>query len=306
MGTSLVIINVLNQLATIQKDEVIANPKPSNNSQKTQSNVNKIFKMINVWNDNIDNEILSTKEGIPAIGTKGYAIKCPSVFVEFVPGDGNQILGGVTQYMDAAMYFHIFSDQLATSNLTEGLIGINPGDLIDANFEIDYLRDVITSNFLGFHTYNGSAFMSRYDKLDYKHGTITKWLRGFHFCFNDVKGSIFDKKSSRYLTPVQLNNATLSVTAERDWISGNEYISGLNVVWFAGLGAVLAGFYLCLTTNTDSVFTASKWQYLPIWQANFAYAVNTYIYNGLFCYKCSIANNDAEFNFNNWELIVRI
>ena len=152
MSFSKLFTDVLDELKTIQDDNPLPKLQAANNFQKTLSNRNQKFKMINIWNDQIDTEILSTKKG------DGYSIKCPSVFIELVTNDGNQLLGGVTQYPEACMYFHIYSDQLNTPN------NINiSNDLIDANLEIFDLRDAITSKMLGFHTHNSSAFMSRYD-----------------------------------------------------------------------------------------------------------------------------------------------
>ena len=273
----------------------------TNNFQKTQYKFEQKFSTINIWNDQIDNEVKSIKRD----GTNnGYIIKCPAVFVEFVPNDGNQIGGGVTQYMDACIYFHIFSDELNTSNNKRGL-NQNPADLIDANFEIFKLRDIISSYFLGYHPNNGSALMSRYDKPDYKHLTITKYLRGFSFCWNDDKGSVFDPISVRYSigVPFPANNA---IVPENVWQSGISYVALVNVVYYGGLGAIVAGFYLCLSTNTDITFNPLNWQLIALWVSGTTYNIGNYIYNSYYVYQCKTENSDVDFNTSNWNLITRI
>ena len=306
MGMSEVFTDVLNRIEQITVDNPIVSPKPSANFQRTQSNVNQIFKMTGIWNDQIDNEIQSCKTGERAT-IKGHVIKCPAVFIEFVPNDGNQILGGVTQYMEAAMYFHIFSDELNTPNQVQGL-NQPSGDLMDNNFDIYRLRDIITSNFLGFHTYHGSAMMSRYDKLDYKHGTITKYLRGFHFCWNDDKGSIYDPKSSRYLLEQKIVDGNLEVTPKHVWVSGTNYVAQVNVAYYLGSVSptILAGYYLCTTSNTDTTFIPANWQVLSQWVTLGNYAVGAYIFFGYYAYQCTVANNDVAFNADKWRLIVRM
>jgi len=292
MGFSDVYTDIIAKANTILVDNPIPTPKPANNIQKTPSNVNQVFKYIGIWNDQIDIETQSLKKG------DGFIVKCPSLFIEFISGEGSDILGGVTQYMDACVYFHIFSDQLATDNRSDY------SNLIDANFEIFYLRDLITSNFNGFHTSFSSAMMSRYDKEDYKHNTITKYLRGFSFCFNDTKGSMYDPKSFRYQTSVQIN-ATLNQTPQSTWISGTEYVAFANCVYL-NLAPNLVGEYLCTTTNNDATFEAVKWAYVPIWVSGTAYHTDNFIYIGGFCYQCIISNSDIIFTPAHWYIICRI
>lgn len=286
--------DVITKLESLLKDtdDLIPSPKPSANFQQTASNVNRIFKTINIFNDQIDNEI---KE-------KGYIIKCPAVLIEFLPEEPKMILGGVTQYMEAKMYFHIYSDQLNSPNR-------DGGDFLDRNVEIYDLRDVVKTNMLGFHTHNSSYMMSRYDALDYRHGSITKYLLGFTFCFNDDKGSIFDKKSSRYLVygTKSSDTASVEIIAQNFWISGNSYTSNISAVYFNLIQTgVIIGYYICTTTNNDSLFTPENWQYLAIWVSAKPYSVGQFIYLGYYAYQCTVSNSDIIFNESNWRLICRI
>ena len=293
MGFSQLYTDVITALEAIPDPNPILNPIPSKNFQKTTSNRNQLFKMVNVFNEQIDNEI---KE-------KGFSIKCPSIFIEFIPEEPKQILGGYTQYLDAKMYFHIYSDQLNTPNKGQPI----GGDFMDANLEIYDLRDAVKSRMLGFHTHNSSAMMSRYDAIDYKHNSITKYILGFFCPFTDEKGSIDDPLSSRYLVGGNLSGGTTSTTNEIYWISGYSYTAFSNIVWFIGNSSgLIAGLYLCITSNNDSVFTSSKWVYLALWQGGKAYSVGAYIYLGAYCYQCSTANSDLTFNQNHWTLICKI
>lgn len=296
MGFSELFTDIITKLESIPSDTIVQNTKPANNFQKTPTNVNQKFKMINIWNDQIDNEI---KEN-------GYIVRCPAIFIEFLPEEPKLILGGVTQYMDAKIYFHIYSDKLNTSNSGVNSFGDNSGDLMDANFEIYELRDTIKSVFLGFHTHNSSAMMSRYDSLDYRHKTITKYLLGFTFCFNDDKGSIYDPKSSRYQIIQGITNPILNSTPQQNWISGTTYVQNVNVVFVTGIAGVANGYYLCITSNSDLVFVTSEWQQLALWVTAQDYAIGAYIYNGYFAYICITANSDVVFDAYKWTLITKI
>ena len=306
MGFSQLFTDVITKLESIPADIITPNPKVANNYQKTPSNINRKFQTINIWNDQIDNEI---KE------KENYIIKCPAVFIEFIPEEPKMIGGGFTQYMYAKMYFHIFSDQLNSSNLGANSFASGnaqaSGDAMDRNLEIYALRDLVKSYMLGFHTHNSSYMMSRYDALDYKHNQIAKYLLGFTFCFNDEKGSISDQLSSRYIQSVQLQGGGLvEITPKNDWISGNSYIRNISVVYFNGntdeTPPIIAGWYLCRVSNKNTVFVLQQWQYLAVWVIGSTYSVGDYIYFGLFCYQCSTANSDSIFNPSNWNVICRI
>ncbi len=293
MAFSELFTDVITKLESLQVANPISSPKKANNITQSDSNVNRIFKYVNIWNDQIDNEI---KE-------KGYPIKCPSCLIEFIPEEPKLVLGGLTQYMDAKMYFHIFSDKLnSPSNQSR-----NSGDFMDRNVEIYDLRDAIKSAFLGFHTHNSSAMMSRYDSLDYRHGQITKYLLGFTFCYNDEKGSIFDPKSTRYLVDGVLTGGLEIPTARRDWIGGDSYVALVNVVYLdTVVGGSVVGFYLCTTSNNSASFTPSEWVLLPVWTSGNSYAINDYVYLGYYAYQCINANSDVTFTSSNWDLICRI
>ncbi len=294
MGLRDVYLDVITKTESILVDKPTSNPKPSNNFKKTPSNINQKFKMINIWNEQIDIEIQSTDKG------NGYIVKCPACLIEFDPGEGKLIGGGVTQYMDARIYFHIYSNQLNTPN-------IDGGDNMDRNLEIFDLRDSLKSVFNGFHTHNSSYMMSCVDKPDYKHQTLTAYILGFTFCWNDEKGSILDPKSSRYQVYGDKTGGTTQVVAKHDWISGNSYVALVNCVYFAGIsGGAIVGTYLCITSNSDAVFTPAKWQILTIWYANTAYQINSYIFINDFAYKCNTPNSDTIFDPNKWDLITHI
>src|ERR1700735_4333928 len=282
---------------SILVDNPIPTPKPAGNIQHTPSNVNQVFKTVNSWNDQIDNEILSLKQGEKFGGCQGFIVKCPALFIEFEPGDGDCILGGVTQYMDAKIYFHIYSDELATDNRS------GQPQLMDANFQIDWLRDVITTNFNGFHCSFGSAMMNRFDKLDYKHGTITKYIKGFSFCWNDTKGSVYDPKSPRYLTTQTI--PSFSVYPQTDWVSGTNYVALINCVYL-NVSPPAVGYWLCTISNSDVTFNPSNWLYCPLWASGTTYAIGNYVAFGYFCYQCLTANSDIIFNQSNWNIICRL
>lgn len=299
MGFSQLFTDVITKAESILVDTVIPDPKAAKNFQKTPSNVNQLFKTINIWNDQIDEEILSdVKDGEPRTSFSNSILKCPALFIEFIPDDPKLILGGVTQYMDAKIYFHIFSEELNSPN-SRG------GDKMDQNLSIYDLRDSIKSTFLGFHTHNSSAMMSRYDSLDYKHKTITKYLLGFTFCFNDEKGSIFDPKSSRYQYWATVS-ATTNVTPKNDWIGGTKYYAITNVIYYAGSEGIEPGYYMCKVSNNSTEFTPSEWLVLAMWLPSTAYTAGTCIFNQYFVFRCSVDNSDAVFNPDNWELISRI
>lgn len=288
MSFSQLFTNVLDRLKTIQSLSPISNPRPSNNYQKTPSNVNQRFKTINIWNDQIDNEIK---------GLENYIIKCPACLIEFIPEEPKLILGGVTQYMDAKMYFHIYSDQIGSSN--------PQGDFMDMNLEIFDLRDIVKSKFLGFHTSFSSAMMSRFDGLDYKHKTLTAYILGFTFCFNDLKGSIYDSESDRYLQQLEVN-ATFDITPIHNWVSGNSYTAFSNVVHIHINQGIEYFYFLCIVSNSDTSFILSKWQPLLHWISLKQYLVGDYIFNNGFVYRSLNSNSDESFDINNWELITKM
>ncbi len=283
MGFSELFTDIITKLETIQDPKPVTTLQKIRNYQKTESNRNQRFKVINIWNDQIDNEV---KE------KENYVIKCPAIFLEFIPEEPKMILGGVTQYPDAKMYFHIFSDQLNSPN-SEG------GDFMDRNIEIYSLRDDVKSIMLGFHTHNSSFMMSRYDALDYKHKTITKYLLGFSFCFNDDKGSIFDPKSSRYLVTGNLPS-NLEVLPRHPWVSEDDYLALCAVVFLSDK------YYLCITSNSDEIFNPLNWLEINHWVSGTTYSVGNYIYEGYFCYQCLTGNSDTTFNPNNWVVISRL
>lgn len=291
MSFKQVFTDVLTKLESIPADKVISNPKPASNFQKTPSNVNQKFKFNSIWNEQIDNEIK---------GSENIIIKCPACFIEFDTGDGMLIGGGVTQYLDARMYFHIYSDQLNATNKVGG-------DYMDVNLEIFDLRDCIKSNFTGFHTHNASFGMPCVDKLDYKHKTITKYVIGFCFPFYDEKGSIFDPKSALYKTFKTSSGIGLGVTPTHYWVSGASYQELVNVIFIVGsvMPLVIEGYYLCLHSNNDMVFTTLNWQILALWTPG-NWVVGQYIYLGIYCYVCLNANNDLTFTPSNWTLICRM
>lgn len=303
MAFETIFTDTISKLESIPDLKVVSNSKPSANFQRTKSNVNQRFKFIDIWNDQIDAEIQSSKYGEPII-MKGFTIKCPAIFIEFIPEDPNQIGGRVTQYLDAKLYLHIYSDELNTPSTK---LNPNDGDLMDANFEIYKLRDEAKSAMMGFRPTNCSALMARYDGLDYKHGTITKYILGFSCPFIDFQGSILDNKSESYIVPTPIN-ATLGISSKSIWTSKSIYTSLISVVWYLGSVSpvIEQGYYLCLTTNQSALFQPTEWQYLPIWEAGKTYAINNYIYYGYFCYKCNNANSDTTFNPSNWDLITHL
>lgn len=280
-------------------DNPIPTPPPSNSIVKTQSNVNQLFKFVGKWNDNIDNEVTSLKSGENTWKTaKGYIIKCPALFVEFEPGDGSCILGGITQYMEAKLYLHIFSDELNTDNRS------GKTEEMDSNYQIDYLRDRVVSGFNGFHPSFGSALMNRFDALDYKHGTITKYVKGFEFCWNDTKGSVYDPRSPRYQTSQLIPNIMANPIADV-WVSGGSYVALSNVVYL-NLTPNVVGNYLCTTTNNSTNFTPIQWAFCALWAGGTGYIIGAYVSFGYFIWQCTTSNNDTIFNQANWILICRI
>ncbi|MEO7531555.1 MAG: hypothetical protein ABIS69_09090, partial [Sediminibacterium sp.] len=263
MGFSQLFTDAITKVESILIDNPISNPVAANNFQKTKSNVNQVFKLISAWNDQIDTEIQSMSKD-EKVTPSGFILKCPTCLLEFELGDGADILGGVTQYMNARLYFHLYSDQLNSPNGSV-LDRKDSGDFMDLNLEIFYLRDLIKSNFLGLRIHNSSPMMSCVDTLDYKHNTITKYVIGFTFCFNDDKGSIYDPKSIRFQTVGKIDK--IEIAATHFWISGKSYSAITNVIYLNidQIEAVIAGWYMCLTSNNDAEFTPSKWQRVALW-----------------------------------------
>jgi len=305
VGFSQLFTDVITKLESIPADIITLNPKSANNFQKTPSNINRKFQTINVWNDQIDNEI---KE------KENYIVRCPAVFIEFLPEEPKMIGGGYTQYMDAKMYFHIFSDQLNSSNYGANSFSSGnaqaSGDAMDRNLEIYTLRDLVKSAMLGFHTHNSSYMMSRYDALDYKHNQIVKYLLGFTFCFNDEKGSVDDITSSRYIKSVKLNGTgQVEITPLNLWISGYSYVT-FNVVYYNGNTAstppIIAGYYICETPNSDTEFTPSKWDYVNSWVSGTNYNHLSIVYIGNIIYRCLVFNSDIIFDPSKWQVITTI
>jgi hypothetical protein len=272
-------------LESIQPDTLVQNPVKANNLKQTPSNINQLFKYINIWDDQVDDLI---KAGTGQ--RDGYGFQFPAIFIELITGDSYQVGGGVTMYKDTKCYLHIFS------------FSLNDSDLMERNLEIYELRDTVKSKLLGFSPSTCSAFMSRYDAQDYKHHNITKYLLGFNFNLNDTKGSIFDSKSRN---PLTFKSLTLNPLPSqfKDWVSGTTYYQNLNVVLFSEvLGSQIKDVYLCLTTNTDVEFNALNWLKIPMWVIK-QWVINDYCYIYSYVYQCSISNADEIFNPNNWNLI---
>ena len=229
----------------------------------------------------------------------GYPITFPACFIELDISEGKTIGGGVTQYPDARMYFHIYSNQLNSEN--------PDGEFMDRNIEIYELADTIQSNMHHFRTHGCTQMLACVNTLDYKHNTITKFIVGFQFMFSNDKGSVYDENSYLYQTVQTATNPTLGITDYQLWISGNVYTQLVNVVWFSGnLPTILAGYYLCTVSNNSTEFTPSEWQILAIWVSGKTYTIGQYIYNGQFCYECIVANSDLIFNPGNWLLTTKM
>ena len=72
---------VLAKLNSIEVNNPIATPT-ANNIKKTPSNVNKVFKYINIWDEQIDEEVKGNN----------YVIASPSIFIEYIAGDCKMLL----------------------------------------------------------------------------------------------------------------------------------------------------------------------------------------------------------------------
>lgn len=276
MSLKQVFIDTQNKLTSIQVKNLVTLPKPSNNFLKTNSNANQYFKYINIWNDQID-ELIK--------GNKGYAIKDQSVFIEFIPGDCKMLLGNISTYPDSVMSFHLYS------------ISLNDGENMDRNIAIFDLRDRLKSKIAGWSPSGCSMLMCCNDKLDYKHGNVTKYLLSYNFNFQDTKGSIIDNESDIYLFQKSFKNASLSISIFSGWVSGINYYANTSVVVNS------LNVYLCAIDNSDIIFDESNWILIPAWVSLKQYVVGNYVYYYNSIYQCLINNADIKFTSSNWNKI---
>lgn len=285
MSLAKIFQDTITKLTSIKvRDKVIANPVRANNFAKTISNVNNVFKYINIWDNQIDEMIKGTT----------YSFDSNSaIFIELQLGEGQMLLNNVTSYPNAKIIFHIFSILLDAGK-----------DNMEQNLKIFEFRDILKSNTLGWSPANCSSFMAYLDTLDYKHNNITKHLLGYNFNFIDKTGSIFDEYSPNYLNLVQLVNATVgSITIFQNWKSGLSY--------FANSSCIINGYdlnglplvYLCTIDNSDEIFNIANWLLIQSWKSGKSYEINDTVYVINRVYKCTTINNDNIFNPDNWEII---
>lgn len=285
MGVADIFVETINKIKSIKKvDNVVPNPVKTGNFSKTASNVNDVFKYINIWDNQIDEMI--------AANSYSFKTNESAIFIELRLGRCAQLLNKVSTYPEAVIVFHVFSQVFDGGN-----------DTMERNVEIYRYRDVIKSKITGWSPSSCSNFMCFDDALDYKHGNITKYLIGFNFNFTDLTGSIFDVNSPNYLKFVTQSGATLgSVSFFTDWISGLEYTSQISVV-ANGYTNKVPNIYLCTTNNNDVIFDNSKWYQIFAWVSNKQYTVDDKVYLFNRVYNCVEDNNDSIFNPSKWEII---
>lgn len=262
----------------------VPNPVRSNNNAKTISNVNDIFKYINIWDNQIDE----------MIAANNYSFKTDksAIFIELRLGRCAPLLNKVSTYPEAVMVFHVFHNLLDGSK-----------DTMEQNVEIYRYRDIVKSKITGWGPSNCSNFMCFDDAIDYKHGNITKYLIGFNFHLTDFSGSIFDPNSPNYLNFVTKDGIKLgSISLFNEWFSGIEYEKDISVV-LNDYTDGLPNIYLCIENNTDIVFDASKWIQIFEWVSAKPYIVDDIVYMFNRVYKCTVANSDSVFNPINWDII---
>jgi len=278
LATRTFFTEIQTKLASIQVKNPTPLPPKSNNLSQTSSNQNQVFKTINIWDDQIDDLIKSAT---------GYEIQFPALFLELILGDAKMVLGDVTHYPDSKIFFHIFSFNLNQQDTGK----------MEQNLVIYDLRDTVKANILGQRFHGANGFMSCYDAMDYKHKNITKYLLGFNFNYSDAVGSIYDSDSVNGLTFKTNTNLTAIFSNFQSWISGLTYTQDVSVVIIATV------IYVCIVTNSDLVFTLSKWSVVPFWISGTSYSVGNYVLDLGTVFKCLNANSDITFTPSNWTKI---
>ena len=287
------LVDIFTGLITRLKSIQVANPTVipnANNRAKTTSTANQVFQYINIWDNQID-ELIKGNE---------YPFNANSCFIEYIPGEAKMLLNNVSSFPDSKLTFHIFSLLLNSQGT----------DMMEQNLEIYGLRDKVKRSMNGFSPATGvTNFMCCEDKLDYKHGNVTKYLLSYNFNYIDTTGSVFDSAqvNGNYLAPQYLKslvipNLALSINQWDEWVGGINYIVDKNVVTYGsgtGLYGKVPNVYLCLNSNSDTEFTISNWTLIPSWKIK-SWVVNDYCYYGGIVFICSIANSDTSFNLSNW------
>ena len=232
-----------------------------------------IWSYINIY----DNQIEEMMSG------ENYSFGTPACFVEFNPGDAKNGGLGITMYPDCVLTFHIIAQSLDGG-----------GDTMEQNLDIYDLRDAVKLAFTNNKVSFCSALMSVVDKQDYKHNNIIKYSLSFKCNFIDNSSYVLFTKNP----PVwgAISNGTINLGTYNEWISGYTY-SVFNLVMYDGI------IYMCVTGNSDTVFTISNWERMNTWLPNTSYSVGDFVLWNQNLYQCSIANKDVLFIISNWTLI---
>lgn len=233
------------------------------------------FVYCNVWDDQIDESILS----------ENYAFNYPACFIEVDLGEGVQWMAGMSSYPDTIISFHIVGYLLDGGN-----------DNMEQNLTIFEIKDLIKSKILGKNPSYCSSLQVCADKQDFKHKGVYKYVLSFRTNFIDKAGSDYDPlgrdQKFGYIT-----DGTINLNSFKLWESGNDYTSGLNAISYRG------SIYLCIISNSDDSFDEGKWELIPIWKPKNSYIVNDLVAFGSSIYECSTDNSDEVFNPSNWNKI---
>src|ERR1035437_6508345 len=190
---------LITKIESIQVDNPTVIPN-SKNFSKTASTKNQVFNTVSVWDNQIDDLIKGT----------GYEINNPTCLIEYIPGEAKMLLNNVSSFPESKVTFHIFSTALNSQGTGK----------MEQNLEIYDLRDTLKRYMNGFSPKGCTNLMCCEDKVDYKHGNITKYLLSYNFNFVDLVGSLFDVKSPNYKKPVVIPNLVASISQWLEWVSG--------------------------------------------------------------------------------------
>lgn len=137
------------------------------------------FKYINIWNNQID-DIIQLEDN------KNYSFRMPAVFCEIDFGLSSMLGAGVISFPSTVIRFHILHQLLDARN-----------GKMERNLDVIDYRDFIVSKFNGIGIPSTSSFQHFEEMLDYKHGSVYKYVVGFTTNVIDTTGSRFDENDGR-------------------------------------------------------------------------------------------------------------
>lgn len=269
------------------------------------------FVYSNIFDDQIDEAIKGN--------TYSYAI--PAIFVEIQFGEAKPLGQGYTSYPDTKILFHIYTTFLN-----------DPNGGMERNLPVFDIRDTVVSVFNVFPNLQYcSTLQMYYDKPDYKHNNVYKYIVGFSTNFLDSKGSIYDSDN-----PSQwgyLKNPVVNLNLFKPWVTRTSYISnvsqletyideGLQNVYINEFGDIYitepsttllfcnvvsygGQLYACLNSNSDTIFNPSNWILIESWLTKKNYKYGDFAVYANILYICISDNNDENFDINKWLTITR-